>query len=342
MLKAKGTFLAASGLVAISALTGCSSGERATVSFSYAVEAEKGLPPGMDTIAIMPAKVSANTDPKWSDMSVTVLQSLINESRSQYGTNITVTERHDTQAVFDEADLSAAGISTKQGGSGGKLLGAEGYLLSNINVKVESHKGKQRTLSGMTLSGWRHGGYGDFRTSEVETVSRNMTVQTSFKLVDSANGKVWEFFSPRTYRATDKTKASPIFGSSQTEAELTPQDQIIGALMERGAREFVSMLMPCRIDVEADVVSSANPNCVAGVRNLRAETFDMALGAFQTAMAENPGDHQAAFGAGVACEAMGNYDKALRFYKLACGGANNPVYVDARDRLKTYGHRIRR
>jgi len=342
MLRMKGTLVLASAWVAITALTGCASIERATISFSYAVEAEKGLPPGMDTIAIMPAKVSANTDPKWSDMSVTVLQSLINESRSRYGTNITVTERHDTRAVFDEADLAAAGISTRRGGSGGRLLGAEGYLLSNINVKVEKHRGRQRTISGVALSGWNHGGYGDIQTSEVETVLRNMTVQTSFKLVDAGNGKVWEFFSPRTYHATDKTEASPIFGSSRTEAELTPQDLIIGALVERGAREFVSMLMPCRIDVEAEVESSGNPNCISGVRNLRAENFEVALSAFQTAIAENPGDHQAAFGAGVACEAMGNFDQALRYYKQACGGANDPHYFDARDRVKTFGHRVRR
>jgi len=342
MLKAKGTIVVGLGLFTALAVVGCSSRERATVGFSYAVNAEKGLPPGMDTIAIMPAKVGPNTDPKWSDMSVTVLQSLISESRSQFGTNITVTERHDTQPVFDEADLAAAGISTKRGGSGGKLLGADGYLLSNINVKIEKHRGKQRTLSGLSVAGWRHGGAGDFRTSEVETVSRNMTVQTSFKLVDSANGKVWDFFSPRTYRATDKTQASPIFGSSQTEAELTPQDQIIGTLVERGAREFVSRLMPCRIDVETVVTSSGNKDCIAGVRNLRAENFDIALNLFRSALAEDPNDDRAAYGAGVASEAMGNFDGALRFYKRACAGANNSRYFAARDRVKVFGHRVRK
>lgn len=342
MLKVKRTLVLAGGLVAISALTGCSSREWATVSFSYAVEAEKGLPPGMNTIAIMPAKVSANTDPKWSDMSVVVLQSLINESRSLYGTNITVTERHDTQAVFDEADLAAAGISTKRGGTGGKLLGAEGYLLSNINVKVETHRGMQRTLSGLTLSGSRYDGYGDFRTTEVETVLRNMTVQTSFKLVDTANGEVWAFSRPRTFRSTDKTHASPIFGSSQTEAELTPQDQIIGALVERGAREFVSRLMPCRIDVEAEVESSGNQDCVMGVKNLRAENFDIALDFFRSAIAQNPEDHRAAFGAGVASEAMGNFDRAMRFYKQSLTGSNDQYYREALDRVKTYGHRVRK
>ncbi|MEK7757929.1 MAG: tetratricopeptide repeat protein, partial [Planctomycetota bacterium] len=152
----------------------------------------------------------------------------------------------------------------------------------------------------------------------------------------------WEHFSPKTYRATDRTKASPIFGSSKTEAELTPQDQIIGSLVERGAREFVSMLMPCRIDVETEVESSGNKNCVEGVKLLRAESFREAISAFKSAVADDSNDHRAAYGAGVACEATGQYDAALRYYKQACAGEDNRAYADARDRMKSYGTRIRK
>jgi len=324
---------------------GCASHESAVVSFSYVVEKEKGLPPGMKTIAIMPAKIGETTDPKWSELATTVLASLINESKNKFGGEVTVTERRDAKAVFDEADLSAAGMSNKKGGSPGELLGAEGYLYSNINVKVEKHVGKQRTLSGLDLAGWgghrSGGGRVNAETEEVETVTRNMTVQTEFKLIDTGNGRVWEHFSPKTYRATDRTKASPIFGSSKTEAELTPQDQIIGALVERGAREFVSQLMPCRIDVEAEVESSGNKNCADGVRMLRAESYLEALSSFKAALSEDGNDHQAAYGAGVASEAMGRYDAALNYYKQACAGKDDRTYAEARDRIKTYGSRAR-
>ena len=324
---------------------GCASQETAVVNFSYVVEKEKGLPPGMKTIAIVPAKLGETTDPKWSELSTTVLASLINESKNKFGGEVTVTERRDTKAVFDEADLAAAGMSTKKGGSPGELLGAEGYLLSNINVKVEKHVGKQRTLSGLDLAGWggrrSGGGRVNAETEEVETVTRNMTVQTEFKLVDAGNGRVWEHFSPKTYRSTDRTKASPIFGSSKTEAELTPQDQIIGALVERGAREFVSQLMPCRIDVEAEVESSGNKDCADGVRLLRAESYLEAISSFKAALAADPNDHRAAYGAGVASEAMGRHDAALNYYKQACAGKDDRTYADARDRVKTYGSRAR-
>jgi Tetratricopeptide repeat len=340
-----GTIGLSTALGLLAAVTGCASQQTATVSFSYVVEKEKGLPPGMKTIAIMPAKVGETTDPKWQELSTTVLASLINESRSKFGAEVTVTERRDAKAVFDEGDMKAAGMATGKGGDT-KLIGAEGLLLSNINVKVEKHVGKQRTLSGLDIAGFgghrSGGGRVNAETEEVETVTRNMTVQTEFKLVDSANGRVWEHFSPKTYSATDRTKASPIFGSSKTEAELTPQDQIIGSLVERGAREFVSQLMPCRIDVETEVESSGNKNCVEGVKLLRAEAYREAISAFQAAMAENPDDHRAAYGAGVACEATGQFEAGLKYYNKACAGENNRTYADARDRMKTYGSRIRK
>lgn len=326
------------------ALTGCASSEVANVSFSYNVTAAKGLPPGMKTIAILPAKVTDTTDPKWSDMATTILAGLVNDSRNTFGTDLIVTERRDTNAVFDEADLSAAGMSTKQGGTGGKLISADGYVLGKINVKIEKHKGKKRTISGLSLSGfggngWR-GGSGSVRTSEVETVTRNMTVQTEFKLIDTGNGRVWEHYAPRTYSRTDATKASAFFGSSQTEAELTPQDKIIYALVERGARDFIAQLMPCRVDVDAVVTSSNNAECIQGVKMLRAEAWDAAISHFKAAVAENSDDHCAAFGAGVAYEASGQFNDAIKYYKKACAGQDNPDYRDARDRMKQYRGRL--
>lgn len=333
------------GSVFIVGLTGCASHEMATVSFNYVVEPEKGLPPGMETLIIVPAKIGPTTDEKWSDMSATILQSLVNESRERFGTDIEVSDRRDTQITFDEADLAASGMSDRQGGGGGQLQAAEGAILSNINVKVEKHKGKQRTLSGFSAwggggHGWGHGG-GSARTEEVDTVTRNMTVQTEFKLLDTSNNKVWTHYLPKTYRSTEKTEASPIFGSSQTEAELTPEDAIIATLIERGAREFVSKLMTCRIDVEAVVESSGNENCVQGVKMLRAESYDSALASFKLALTENPNDHRAAYGAAIACEASGKFDDAMKYYKQALVGANNREYKEGLERMKTYGNRAR-
>ena len=326
----------------VALLQGCAT-ERAVVSFDYVVTPKRSLPAGIKTLAIMPAKLGPTTDEKWSDMTVTILSALTNESKTEFGTDIRVTDRRDMQATFDEADLSAAGMSTRSGGANPRVLAADAMILSNINVKVEKHIGKQRTLSGLFVSG--HGGHGygggsaDIQTEQVDTVTRNMTVQTEFKLVNTANQEIIEHYAPRTFTNTAKTEASPIFGSSQTEAELDPQDAIIVALVERGAREFLSQFIKCKIHVEAEIESSGAEACQDGVRMLRGEMWEEALARFRNAMAEEDRDHQAAYGAGLASEAMGKYEQALKYYKLACTGESNPTYYAARDRLKTFGSR---
>ena len=100
--------------------------------------------------------------------------------------------------------------------------------------------------------------------------------------------------------------------------------------------------MPCRIDIEAQVVSSRNQSCIRGVKLLRAEAFDDAAASFRAALVDNPDDHRAAYGAGIACEASARYDDALRFYKRACAGRDSALYSEARDRMKAYGNRVRR
>jgi len=204
-------------------------------------------------------------------------------------------------------------------------------------VKVESHSGKKRTIDAMSLMGgggrhWGHGG-GSVDSTEVETVTRNMTVQTEFKLTDAKTGEVWAHWMPKTYRATEKTEASPFFGSSQTEAELTPRDQIIGTLVERGARDFVSLFLPCTVEHEVEVKSSGNESCEQGVKLLNGDMYEEAIEQFKMALVEEPEDDRAAFGAGVACEALGRHTEALDYYKRACVIKARPEYLEAKQRL---------
>lgn len=331
--------------VGLALLAGCAS-ERARVSFSYVVQPERGLPPGMKTIYVAPAKVGPTTDPKWSDLSATLVQNLVNESRTQLGADVSLSDRRDTDVTFSEADLRAAGMSTERGGSPGQLLGAQGAILSNIDVKVDLQKGRDSTITGIdfgyfTGAHGSRGGGGAIQTGEVETVMRNMTVQANFRLLDTANNKVWDQHTA-THQATERTHASPIFGSSRTAAELTPEDRIVGSLVDQAAREFLSKFIPVRIAVEAEVKSSGNKNCAEGIRMLRAQDYSQALALFEAALRDSPNDHRAAFGAGLAAEASGQFSEALRYYQRACAGSNNAEYAEARDRVKAYAGRAKR
>ncbi len=333
--------------------TGCAPKAVARVDFSYVVDPVKQLPPGMRVISIEPAKVGQTTDAKWSELSVSIMKNLINESASEFSTDVVVTDRRDTQVTFDNADMQAAGMATPTGtpGAGGQLLGAQGTILSTINVKEEKYYGQDSTvdISGLFGGGGRGVGGGgvDLDTRQVRNVTRTLTVQTEFKLLDTANNRQWDYYAPDPYRVTDRTRTSPIFGSDSTEEDLPPTDRIIGGQVARGARAFVSRFMPCRIRVDTEIVSSGNKDCADGVGLLRARLYDLALGAFRRALAVDGRDAAAAYGAGLACEAMKQTSEALRYYRQAVANArdyNDPItqeYRFAMDRMETYGDRVR-
>lgn len=326
-------------------LAGCAT-EQATVRYSYVVEPNKGLPPGMKTVYIEPAQIGPNTDPKWSDLCATKMRSLIQESVDDFGTQLAVTDRRDTDVTFSEADLAAAGMSDRRGGSPGQLMAADGAVKMNINVKEELEEKKDRTLDITGLAGggghgWGAGGV-QGETREVSGYKRTLTVQTEFKLLDTANNRVWALKS-RTQIGTEETRqASPLFGSSRGVGDLSPADQIISALVDQAAREFVSELVPCRIDVVANVQSSSSKECAEGVRMLRGGMYNEAIAMFDQAIMKDAKDHRAAFGAGVAAEASGQYDRAMGYYQRACVGSNNPVYQDSKARVEAYGKRVQK
>ena len=339
------------GAFVVCGIVGCGGGgggQMAIVPISYTLQPTKSLPPGLETVAILPAERGPATDEKWSDMTVSIVQHLIQQANEKYGAKLEVADRTETTKVFAEADMKAAGM-TSEGGNLGKpaqVLGVQAFILSKINVKVEKHEGKQRTVDGGSLAAWGGhywgGGSGSVSTSEVETVTRNMTVQTEFKLTDAKTGKNWATLSPKPYRATEKTKASPFFGSSKTEAELTPRDQIIGTLVERGARDFCSQFIPCDVEYEVEVASSGNEDCKQGVKLLRGDMYEEALAQFKASVAANAEDHRALFAAGVTCEKLGKYDEAMKYYKLAVMQKAEPQYAEAKNRLAANMERIRK
>lgn len=325
---------------------GCAGTEKATVAIEYALNPSKGLPPGLNTVAILDAQVNEVTDRKWSEMASNYIQELIQESNDRFGTNLGVADRKHTGSVMQESDMAAAGLTASANpGKVAQVLGVQGLIMCEINVKVEKHKGKGTTISAMDVfggggHGWGYGG-GGVNTREVDKESRQITVQTDFKLVDSSTSKNWVTHSPKPYRQTDKTKVSPFFGSAKTEESMTPRDEIIGAAVESGARQFVSKMIPCVVRYEIELKSSSQENCASGVAMLRGDMPEDAIQQFKMAIAQNPDDHRAVFAAGVACEKMGRYDDALNYYKKACILKNEEVYLQAKKRMSENIGRIR-
>lgn len=330
----------------VTASVGCAGTQKATVAIEYALNPSKGLPPGMNTVAILDAQVNEVTDRKWSELAANRIQQLIQESNDRFGTNLAVADRKHTGSVMQESDMAAAGLTaSKNPGKVAQVLGVQGLIMCEINVKVETHKGKGTTISGFDVfgGGGRGFGYGGggVDTREVDKESRHITVQTDFKLVDSATSKNWITHSPKPFTQTDKTKVSLFFGSAKTEESMTPRDELIEAAVDIGARQFVSKMIPCVVRYVVEVKSSGQENCADGVAMLRGDMPDDALAQFKIAMVEGPDDHRAVFAAGVACEKLGRYADALNYYKKACVMKNEGAYLQAKKRMSENIGRIR-
>jgi hypothetical protein len=232
-----------------------------------------------------------------------------------------------------------------------KLLDVQGIIASKLNIRVEVKEGKARTVSAASVAAWAGhgwgGGAGSVDTEEVATVSRNMTVQCSFTLMDATTGEAIVQFSPKPFRKFDNKKPGPVFGSSKTEADLDSVDGIIGELVEQGTREFVSTFVPCQVDNTYELKSGKSEESGKGIRSLRMDDFENAMSFFKAAVAKDPEDHRSVFAMGVTCELMKNWDDALKYYRQAAGmpgldDEDQAMYLAAKNRVTDHKDRIRK
>lgn len=187
-------------------------------------------------------------------------------------------------------------------------------------------------------AGGAFGGGIEFKTREVEEISRSLTVQCSFSLIDATTGQALTQYSPPPYQKTDSASPDFLFGGMVDEADLDPVDHFIGELVERATQEFVGMLVPVRVEQEYSLELSGKRG-EAAIRALRADDFDAAMQNLDAVAGGKDDDEgEYSFAAGVVCELMGNPEKALKLYRQASAAPDVdedelPKYLAAKKRL---------
>ncbi len=334
------------GMTALAVATliaGCGpKAEKATVTVSYVLEPSKSLPAGMKSLAVLDAGTGAGTDEIWSQMAANIIQDTVQQSNRRFNLGLTIVDRKQTAQVMKEKDMALAGlVSGAEAAEVAKLHHVQGIICSEVKVREETHTGKRKTIKASSLLTAAMGRGRGIQTEEVEEVSRDLTVQASFKLVDAATAKDWDTHTSPLMRKRDQSRPRFIGGESASTADLTPRDRVIGELVERAVRQFVSRLIPCDVNHPITLESSKNEQCINGVKLLRADDYTGALDAFKGALAEDPEDHRAAFAAGVTSELLKDSDAALGYYRKAVAIKGEPEYADAKNRLANDKDRIR-
>ena len=339
---------------------GCGKSETFNATISYVLEPTQKLPEGLTTVAVLDAGVETKAGDsedkdrsvKWATMAADMMEKMIQDSASKFGSGLTVAKRRDTTKMMAEKDMKMAGlVDGGKAAQAAKLLDVQGIIASKLNIRVEVKEGKTRTVSAASVAAWagHHwgGGAGSVDTEEVSNISRNMTVQCYFSLMDATTGEAIVQYSPKPFRKYDTKKPGPVFGSSQTEANLDSVDAITGELVEEGTREFVSMFVPCEADYTYELKSGKSEESGKGIRSLRMDDYENAMQFFKAAMAKDPEDHRTVFAMGVTSELMKNGDEALKYYRQACGmpgldEEDQAMYLAAKTRVADHKDRIRK
>jgi len=289
---------------------------------------------------------------KWSVMAADMIETLINDARIAKHTDIRVAKRRETKNVLVEHDMAAAGLTQSDtAGQPAQLTDVQGLIKSKFTIQNNVHKGKQRTISGGSLAAYAYSGYywgggggsGSIQTEEVESVSREFTVNCSFSLYDKAGDALFQY--NQKVQKFDSDKPGAVFGSSKTEANLSPVDLLVGELVEQGTREFVSMFVPTEMVFKYEIESSSNDNSADGVRKMRARFYKEAIPLFQLALAKDSRDDKSMFCLGICYEVTGQYNEAISLYRQAAStkGVDEITaakYMAAADRLDRHKGRI--
>ncbi|HSW47144.1 MAG TPA: tetratricopeptide repeat protein [Phycisphaerae bacterium] len=189
-------------------------------------------------------------------------------------------------------------------------------------------------------------GYGgmSLATKDVQEISRHLTVQCVFGLIDAATGQVLVQYAPPPYQKKDEGSPDFFFGSNIDESDLDPVDQFIGELVERATQEFVSLIVPARIDVSYEIIGRHDEG-EAGVRALRADEYSAALKHFESWHRKYDDEPEALFATGLTFELTGDFERALDCYRKAIASEDAdedrlPIYLNAKNRLTDHLPRI--
>ncbi len=312
--------------------TGCGGkAPEARVSFRMVSQPKGTLDPSHMDIAIRAVKTQVegtgagdggNDEAKWGEMTADILEHYFQEAAEKHSVPLRVVDRQHLKETMEEKDLAAAGITdTGDAVASSQLKGATAILTSKVTVKIDKQKGKGRTMSAASLfggggHGWGGGG-GSMQTEEVEKESRNISVQCQFQLKDPATNDILIAYTSLPSQEHERNKTSFLFGSSKTEADMNPRDQVIGEMVSAHVNRFLGKFLPVETETEVVVKAGKSDESKAGVRSINAEDFEAALGHFKAAIAEQDSDHHSYFGAGVCCEKLNRYDEARKYYKQA-------------------------
>jgi len=338
--------------------------EKQVVTISYTLAPPQPLPPHIKAVAVIDAGVDSDEEradareKKWANFAADMLEAMIQASPQPTDRRLTIVQRRATRQILAEKDLQLAGIvEADLAARAGQLLAVQALIASKIDIHIDTRKVSRTQIDWTGMLGVRRPGVvagprgrvapagpPQFPVRQVEAVSRTLSVQCSFSLIDVATGESLLKFNTPVIQKQDKKSPDWIFGRRIQEAELDPVDHFIGELVERAATEFVSLIVPTQVRYSYEIVGKGKHG-EKGVLAIRADDYELARREFEAAHADDPERDVTVFALGVTCELLGDPRRALQYYRQAAGMEDVDeddlaIYLAAKTRLASHIDRI--
>jgi len=265
------------------------------------------------------------------DELVGAIQSMLTEEIRRQGLNVEIIDQKTVSQREREKALVQAGVKRADPNADyGPDLSFGTAIVVDVTAVKEVLYGEGSSIGAAGLNDLLHKRMP--RADKVRTVARDLSIK-GVVILSRLNGRA-EFTHRVDATQLDEEEAGALLGSDKSERDLPPQSQVISGMITSIAREVVAALIGMEAPpIEEHIKSSSNENCRTGVVYLGAEDWEAALREFQAALAVDPEDDRAHYGAGLACEKLGRLEEAFSHYSKAHGFNREEEYERARQRV---------
>jgi hypothetical protein len=311
------------GFVAVGA--GC---EGKPIELTYNRDALYKIPGQIHKLGIAEFAGATPNDHVWGAMVSDKLASGLNEVNELFH-RYELVDRARLKGIMDERDTQIMVADPSQAVKLGQLAKTDAMVFGTVRTVCRDEH--------LTRSQYD---YNLKRNIQVPYTRRSCTATVSFFMDDIANGKVIvadqserKFNSDDTNGDTGKAFLRAMGAAGDD--NLPPPDQILGDLIGQCVTDFIAKISPHQIHVKEKLDSGKSGSVSDGNKLALAGEYKDALECYKDGIKEKPDDVGAVFNAGLACEAMGNLEEAVKYYDKAYQMKKGETkYIAARKRVR--------
>ncbi len=299
--------------------------KKITIDIPYDYPAEYSIPRKVHRLAITEFGAMSRTDKRWGEVAADKLASALDEYNKRFKRYVLV-DRKRLSAVLAERDTQLMVSDTSTAVKFGKIAKVDAMIYGNVNVIAKDESATRSTFDPLRR-----------RMKRVSYKKRYCLVAVNFTMADIHTSKTIATVTvTREYDSEKDKKAGGSFASKLGFGgdRLPPTDHVINGLIQECIEEILRKISPHTRMISVKLQGGRSKYARTGNKLAASGEYADALELYERAIDKKGDDHGAIFNAGVMCEALRKYAKALEYYNRAYRLEPKEEYIRARKRVR--------